>query len=80
MTDHSLGFVLVYSTASVSDGMLARGRLEAEGIPVMSGGMGDGPYRMGPVHLYVPADREDEARALLSDEVEVPEEEASPSG
>jgi hypothetical protein len=63
------GFVLVYSTASVSDGMLAQGRLEAEGIPVMSGGMADGPYRMGPVHLYVPADRAAEARALLNDEV-----------
>jgi hypothetical protein len=70
-------FVLVYSTASVSDGMLARGRLEAEGIPVMSGGNAEGPYRMGPVHLYVPADREEEARALLRNEVELAEEEPS---
>jgi hypothetical protein len=57
--------------------MLARGRLEAEGIPVMSGGNADGPYRMGPVRLYVPADREEEARAVLNDEVDVVEEEPS---
>lgn len=57
--------VLVYSTASISDGHLARGRLEAEGIPVLSKGMDEGPYRMGPVFLYVPASLRSAAHEIL---------------
>lgn len=57
--------VLVYSTPSLTDGYLARGRLEAEGIPVIVKGEGEGPYRMGPAHLYVPEELEVQARMIL---------------
>ena len=59
--------VHVYSTPSLTDGYLARGRLEAEGIPVMLKGEGEGPYRMGPVHLYVPEEVEVQAVFILDD-------------
>jgi hypothetical protein len=60
--------VLVYSTSSITDGHLARGRLEAEGIPVFVKGEGEGPYRMGPVHIYVPEELEVQA-VLVIDEI-----------
>lgn len=58
-------FVLVYSTGSVPEGLMAKGLLEAEGIPVLMKGEGDGPYRMGPVHLFVPEGLEVHARLAL---------------
>jgi hypothetical protein len=64
---YSGSLVLVYSTPSLTDGYLARGRLEAEGIPVMVKGEGEGPYRMGPVHLYVPEELEIQAAMLLDE-------------
>lgn len=59
--------VRVYSTPSLPDGYLARARLEAEDIPVMLKGEGEGPYRMGPVHLYVPEDVEVQAVLILDE-------------
>jgi len=59
--------VHVYSTPSLTDGYLARGRLEAEGIPVFLKGEGEGPYRIGPMHLYVPEELEVQAVMLLDD-------------
>ena len=59
--------VRVYSTGSITDGYLAKGRLEAEGIPVMLKGEGEGPYRMGPVYLWVPASLEGQARLILDE-------------
>ncbi len=59
--------VRVYSTASITEGYLAKGRLEAEGIPVMVKGEGEGPYRMGPVHLWVPSSFEVQARLILDE-------------
>jgi len=68
MDDRIAGeFVLVYSTQSLTDGYLARGRLEAEGIPVVLKGEGEGPYRMGPAHLFVPAELEVQARLILEE-------------
>jgi hypothetical protein len=60
-------FVRVYSTTSLPDGYLARGRLEAEGIPVLLKGEGEGPYRMGPAHLWVPSEFEVQARLILQE-------------
>lgn len=57
--------VRVWSTGSVPEGEIARARLEAEGIPVLVKGEGEGPYRMGPVHLWVPAALEVQARLIL---------------
>lgn len=47
------------------DGYIVKGRLEAEGIPVLLKGDAEGPYRMGPVHLYVARADEPQARELL---------------
>jgi Putative prokaryotic signal transducing protein len=64
---YSGSLVLVYMTPSITDGYLARGRLEAEGIPVMVKGEGEGPYRMGPVLLYVPEEIEVQAMFILDE-------------
>jgi len=64
---YSGSLVLVYTTPSITDGYLARGRLEAEGIPVMVKGEGEGPYRMGPVLLYVPEEIEVQAAFILDE-------------
>jgi hypothetical protein len=58
--------VRVYASGNPFDGELTKGRLEAEGIPVMMKGEAEGPYRAGPVDLWVPADREADARAVLA--------------
>jgi hypothetical protein len=59
--------VRVYSTGSLTDGYLAKGRLEADGIPVLLKGEGEGPYRMGPAYLWVPASFEEQARMILDE-------------
>ena len=57
--------VLVLSTPSVLEGEIARSRLEDEGIPVLLKGGGSDPYGIGPVHVFVPADHEVQARLVL---------------
>jgi hypothetical protein len=57
--------VRVFSTHQVFEGHLTKARLEDEGIAVMMKGEGEGPYRMGPVHLYVPAGLEVQARVVI---------------
>jgi len=57
--------VQVYATGSLTDGHLVKGRLEAEGIPVLLKGEGEGPYRMGPVYVWVPSGLELQARMIL---------------
>lgn len=64
------GFVLVWSTGSIPEGEIARARLESEGIPVLVKGEMEGPYRMGPVDLWVPAEDEIRARAILDTPME----------
>jgi hypothetical protein len=63
--DLSGRLVLVLTTVTVTEGLLARGILEAEGIPVLTKGEGEGPYRMGPVQLWVPDEFEVQARLVL---------------
>ena len=63
--DLSGRLVLVLTTVTVTEGLLARGILEAEGIPVLTKGEGEGPYRMGPVQLWVPEEFEVQARLVL---------------
>ena len=57
--------VRVYATPSAIEGELVKGRLEAEGIPVLLKGEGEGPYRMGPAEVYVPSSFEPQARLVL---------------
>ena len=59
--------VRVFSSASIPEGLLAKGRLEAEGIPVFMKGESEGPYRIGPVHLWVPDNVEVQARVVLAE-------------
>jgi hypothetical protein len=72
--------VRIYATGSIMDGYIVKGRLEADGIPVLLKGDADGPYRMGPVYLFVATADEGRARELL-DSVAVadgPEEDTMP--
>ncbi len=57
--------VQVLTTPTVPEGLLARGILQSEGIPVLTKGEGEGPYRMGPVQLWVPEEFEVQARLIL---------------
>ena len=57
--------VRVWATGDPFEGELMRGRLEAEGISVLMKGDGEGPYRVGPVYLFVPAEQQEDARAVL---------------
>jgi hypothetical protein len=78
MGELSGSLVRVYSTPSITDGYLAKGRLESEDIPVFLKGEGEGPYRMGPMHLFVPEELEVQATLILdeirSGRLTVPEE------
>jgi hypothetical protein len=58
--------VRVYETADPIRGLLVRGLLEAEGIDVLAKGEGSGPYRMGPVILFVPDDASSRAEELIA--------------
>ena len=57
--------VRVWATNDAFEGEMLRGRLEAEGIAVLVKGDGGGPYRVGPSYLFVSADDEIRARAVL---------------
>ena len=58
--------VRVYASGDQFAGRLMQGRLEAEGIPVLLKGEGDGPYHAGPVYLWVAASREADARDVVA--------------
>ena len=53
--------VRVYETLDQVRALLVRGLLESDGIGVLAKGEGTGPYRTGPVILFV--DQDDAARA-----------------
>jgi len=59
--------------------MLVKSRLESEDIPVFTKGELDGPYRIGPVYLWVPETFEVQARLVLAEALggglELPEDE-----
>lgn len=55
----------IYASGDSFAGELMKGRLEAEGISVMMKGEGEGPYRTGPVYLWVNQDDADRARAVV---------------
>ena len=57
--------VRVFASPDTVAGEMMRGRLEAEGIDAMLKGDGEGPYRAGPVYVWVPAEDEDAARAVV---------------
>jgi Putative prokaryotic signal transducing protein len=57
--------VRVYASPDPFDAELMRGRLESEGIPTMVKGEGGGPYRFGPVYVWVRGEDELTARTVL---------------
>jgi hypothetical protein len=57
----------VLTTLSILEGEIAKARLESEGIPAMLKGEGVGPYRYGPVYVFVPSVFEVQARLLLEE-------------
>jgi hypothetical protein len=57
--------VRVFETRDPVRGLLVRGLLEAEGLDVLAKGEGSGPYRMGPVILFVPDDVSGRAIELI---------------
>ena len=63
--DGRVKLVRVFETRDPVRGLLVRGLLEAEGIDVLAKGEGSGPYRMGPVILFVPDDVSDRALELI---------------
>jgi hypothetical protein len=50
---------------SWAEGQIVKGRLEAEGIPVVLEGEHEGPYPVGVAELFVPSSFETQARAVL---------------
>ena len=50
-----------------SEGVMAKGLLEADGIPVFSKGESDGPYRFSVMDLWVPEAFEVQARTILAE-------------
>ena len=64
--DGRVKLVRVYETRDPVRGLLVRGLLETEGLDVLAKGEGAGPYRMGPVILFVPEDASERARELVA--------------
>jgi len=67
LSEPSRSMVLVFSTASIPEGLLVKGLLESEDIPVAMKGESEGPYRMGPVYLWVSEGLETRARLIIED-------------
>lgn len=80
---HMANLVRIHVAGSAVEGHLAQSRLEAEGIPVFTNGEGDGPYRMGPLNLWVHPDHEVQARLVMAEvlggSLALPAEEDAPS-
>ncbi len=55
----------VHVGTSIMEAEIVKARLEAEGVPAMLRGEGTGPYRMGPVEVWVPTGMELHARIVL---------------
>jgi putative signal transducing protein len=65
------GLVRVHAGSSIMEAEIVKARLESEGVPALLRGEGTGPYRMGPVEVWVPADMELHARIVLGDDAAV---------
>ncbi len=57
--------VRVYASGDTFAAELMRARLQAEDIAVLAKGEGEGPYRVGPVYLFVPEPDAIRAKALV---------------
>lgn len=59
--------IRVFVASTATEGHLARGLLESNGIPVLIKGETEGPYRVGPIQLWIPEAFEVQARLLLAE-------------
>jgi hypothetical protein len=59
--------VMVFASSGIPEGMLVKGMLEADDIPVFVKGESLGPYRVGPVYLWVPEEFEVQARLAIAE-------------
>jgi hypothetical protein len=66
MDDGRVKLIRVYESLDPIRGLLVRGLLESDGIDVLAKGEGSGPYRMGPVILFVPEEDLDRAEELVA--------------
>jgi Putative prokaryotic signal transducing protein len=57
--------VLVFTAATASEGLAVKGLLESEGILVFVKGEAEGPYRFGPLDLWVRESEAEDARAAI---------------
>jgi hypothetical protein len=57
--------VRVFTAPTIPEGLLLKGILESDGIPTVVKGESEGPYRLGPMDLWVPEELEVQARLLL---------------
>ena len=64
--------VRVFTATSIPEGVVARSLLESEGIPVIVKGESEGPYRLGPVFLWVPEEFEVQAGVILAEVTSTP--------
>jgi hypothetical protein len=64
--DDGVRLVRVFETLDPLRGALTRGLLESDGIEVLAKGEGVGPYRTGPVILFVAEDVATRARELIA--------------
>ena len=69
-TSRSYRLVEVFTTYAGTEGLVARGLLQSEGIPVVVKGESQGPYRMGGTSLWVPDEFEVQARLILAEALE----------
>lgn len=69
--DRSISFsgrlVLLLTATTIPEGLLAKSLLESEGVPVFVKGESEGPYRLGPVYLWVPEELEVQAGMILTE-------------
>jgi hypothetical protein len=59
------GLVRVWAGGDAFEGELLKGRLQAEGIAVLAKGEAEGPYRVGPLYLWVQEEEAARARAVI---------------
>jgi hypothetical protein len=64
--DGAVTLVRVFETLDPVRGTLTRALLESDGIEVLAKGEGVGPYRTGPVLLFVPEESADRAAELIA--------------
>jgi len=57
--------VRVFASPDTVAGEMMRSRLAVEGITALLKGDGEGPYRAGPVYVWVPVEDEVAARAIV---------------